>query len=270
MPFATNNNTKIYYEVRGQGEPLVMLMGLGGNGTAWVMQYQALENDYQCVLIDNRGAGRSDMPDEPYSIELFADDVAAVLGDAGIEAAHIMGASMGGLIAQAFYHQHPKRVRSLILACTGVGAGDPEFIWPEPRVLEVLSEPQPEDNNLDYLKRYASIFYDAQFVENTPNLFERLVEKRNAMPQPDYANKRQLEACITHTPNSPRLANIHAPTLVIHGENDLVWPLKNAHYLAENIPNAQLAVLPNAAHMLFVEQAVAFNDSVRTFLANQR
>ncbi len=266
MPFAIHRSTNIYYEVRGKGEPLVMVMGLGGNGTAWELQYRALEAEYQCILVDNRGAGRSDMPDEPYTIELFADDLAAVLDDIGTDSAHIMGASMGGLIAQAFYHQYPQRVRSLILACTGVGAGDPAFIWPQPQVLDVLAEKQPDDNNLDYLKRYASIFYDEAFVANTPNLLNKIVEKRREMPQPDYANKRQLEACFTHVPNSPRLANIHTPTLVVHGEHDQIWPTPNAHYLAEHIPHAQLAIIPNAAHMLFIEQPDDFNQAVRRFL----
>lgn len=266
MPFASHQTTNIYYEVHGTGEPLVMLMGLGGNGTAWQLQYQFLKAEFQCIVVDNRGSGRSGMPDEPYSIELFADDLAAVLDDAGIDSAHIMGVSMGGLIAQAFYHQYPQRVRSLILACTGVGAGDPEFVWPHPHVLEVLAEKQPEDNNIEYLKRYAGIFYDEAYIANTPNLLDKLVEKRSEMPQPDYANKRQLEACFTHIPNSPRLADIHAPTLVMHGEHDQIWPTQNGQYLAEHIPHAQLAIILNAAHMFFIEQPRDFNETVRHFL----
>ncbi|MFL0810273.1 MAG: alpha/beta hydrolase [Agarilytica sp.] len=267
MPLAQNGTVKIYYQTFGQGEPVVMLIGLGGSGEAWALQYMALQSEFHCITIDNRGAGQSDKPDEAYSITLFAQDLAAVLNEAGIESAHIMGASMGGLIAQEFFHLYPQRVRSLILTCTGVGAGDPEFVWPTPHVLEVLGEGPPEDNDPSKMERYFSIFYDSSYMKNTPGLVSTIIEKRaSSRQQPTYANQRQLEACATHVPNSPRLANIDVPTLIVHGEHDQIWPLENAYYLKRHIPGAKLEIIENAAHMLFTEQTEVFNQRVMAFL----
>lgn len=271
MPFASNGNTKIFYQVSGDGPPLIFLIGLGGTGESWVLQTMAMENEFQCITIDNRGAGQSDKPDEPYSVTLFAHDVAAVLDDLGIESAHIMGASMGGLIAQEFYHLFPDRVRSLVLVCTGVGAGDPKFIWPTQHVLEVLAEGPPEDNNHEGMQRYFSIFYDQDYMERTPGLIDSIVKRRETVTQqPEYANKRQLEACATHVPNSPRLANVSVSTLIVHGEHDQIWPIENARYLINNMPNAELKIINRAAHMLFLEQTEEFNQVVLSFLRGQK
>lgn len=266
MTFAQNQDTKIFYQAHGQGEPLIMIMGLGGTSDAWALQFQVLSAKYRCIALDNRGAGRSDMPDEPYSMETFAADVAAVMDAEGIASAHIMGVSMGGLIAQEFYHQYPERVRSLILGCTGVGAGDPEYIWPEQKILDVLTMEREHSAEPAFVAEYIKIFYDHEFIEKTPNLAEFIIATRNKMPQPVYANQRQLAACIEHTPNSPRLKDISVPTLILHGENDQIWPLANAQYLADHIPGAEYKVISHSAHMFFVEQPQDYNQAILDFL----
>lgn len=269
MPFATNNNQKIFYQVHSHnGTPLVLIMGLGGTSDGWALQLNDFSENYTLITPDNRGVGRSAMPDEPYFMDIFADDLAAILDQEEIEQAIILGASMGGLIAQEFYHKYPERVKSLILACTGVGPNDTEFVMAKQKVLDVLSTPIPEKEEelRHYLEDYISVFYHHSYCDEHPDLVDRMIQKRSSQDQPDYANKRQLAACFTHTPNSSRLKAIDVPTLVIHGDDDIVWPLNNAHYLANNIERSELKVMKKTGHMLLIEKPEEFNQSILSFL----
>src|SRR5262244_2108372 len=121
MGFVVNQGAKIYWDEQGQGEPLLLIMGLGYPSDAWYRTRPVLAAKYRTIALDNRGVGRSEMPAGPYAIALMASDAAAVLDAAGVETAHVFGISMGGMIAQEFALQYPKRVRSLILGCTAAG-----------------------------------------------------------------------------------------------------------------------------------------------------
>ncbi len=270
MPFVVNDNQKIFYQVHSHnGTPLVLIMGLGGTSDGWVLQLNDFSQNHTLVTPDNRGAGRSSMPDEPYTMDIFADDLAAILDQEDIEQAIILGASMGGLIAQQFYHKHPERVKALILACTGVGPNDTNFVMSEQKVLDVLGTPIPEkkDDLRQYLQEYISVFYHHNYCDEHPDLVDKMIHRRSDHEQPDYANKRQLASCFTHTPNSIRLKEISVPTLVIHGDDDRIWPLENAHYLANNITNAELKIMQQTGHMLFIEKPAEFNEAILSFIA---
>src|SRR5580704_4755103 len=136
MPYVSSGGSNIYWEESGAGEPLLLIMGLGYSLEMWHRSRPALSAVYRTIVFDNRGVGRSDVPPGPYSIAQMASDAAAVLDAAGIESAHVFGMSMGGMIAQEFALQYPKRVRSLILGCTA--AGGPEAVSAEPEVLQIL------------------------------------------------------------------------------------------------------------------------------------
>jgi pimeloyl-ACP methyl ester carboxylesterase len=269
VPYAENDGVQIYYETQGKGTPLVLVIGLGGTVEAWKFQVPAFAEDFQVIALDNRGAGRSDKPDEPYSMKLFAEDLKTVLDDAGIDKAHILGLSMGGLITQEFYHRYPERVLSMILGCTGVGAGDPAYVYPDQNVIRVLNLQKNEGNHYEVARQRAEIFYHPSFMEKVPDLVDRLIQKNQQLPQPEYAYMRQLEACFLNKEelwNSPRLSKIKVPVLVIHGEDDAIWPLENAEYLAEHIPGAELEIIPQAGHMFFMEKIEEFNEKVIEFL----
>jgi 3-oxoadipate enol-lactonase len=137
MPFTENGGVKIYWEEEGKGAPVLLIMGLGWPSYMWYRTKPLLTKHYRTITFDNRGAGRSDVPAGPYPIATMASDAAAVLDAAGIESAHIYGVSMGGMIAQEFALQYPKRVKSLILGCTQ--AGGPEAKHAVPEVLEVIT-----------------------------------------------------------------------------------------------------------------------------------
>lgn len=268
MPYAHSGDVRIWYEEFGAGEPLVMIMGLGGTVQAWGLQIPPLSQHYRLICLDNRGAGRSDMPAGPYDTGQFAEDVIAVMDAAGLDSAHVLGASLGGLIAQELYHRHPQRVRSLILACTGAGANDPVHIPPlDPKVLETLQLDRAAEPAERLVAAMEEIFYHPSYRAKIPNLTARLLKLHQAAPQPPHAYAAQLAACFNHPPNSPRLARIRVPALVLHGEHDAVWPLGNARYLAEQIPAAELVVIPDSAHMFLVEKPREFNRAVLDFLA---
>lgn len=138
MPYIQAGDVRIWYETFGQGEPLLLIMGLGGTVRSWGLQIPQLSKRYRLICLDNRGVGYSDKPPGPYRIEDMAADALAVLDALSIRSAHVLGVSMGGLIAQALYHAQPQRVRSLILGCTGSGPNDPDYSPPAPRVWEIL------------------------------------------------------------------------------------------------------------------------------------
>src|SRR5579863_8901572 len=136
MPFVENQGARIYWNEQGQGEPVLLIMGLGYPSNLWHRTRPLLAQRYRTIAFDNRGVGLSDVPPGPYSIATMASDAAAVLDAAGVSDANVFGVSMGGMIAQEFALQYPQRTRSLILGCTA--AGGPHAVLAEPQVLEIL------------------------------------------------------------------------------------------------------------------------------------
>src|SRR5262252_10276559 len=138
MAFIDNQGAKIYWDEQGEGEPVLLIMGLGYPSDMWYRTRPLLSARYRTITLDNRGVGRSGMPPGPYPIALMASDAAAVLDASGHESAHVYGVSMGGMIAQEFALQYPERVRSLILGCTA--SGGPHAVRAEEEVIEFLLE----------------------------------------------------------------------------------------------------------------------------------
>jgi 3-oxoadipate enol-lactonase len=166
MPFAENQGTRIYWEEEGRGVPVLLIMGLGLPSYLWHRTRPLIAKQYRAITLDNRGVGRSDVPAGPYPISLMASDAAAVLDAAGAERVHVLGISMGGMIAQEFALQHPERVQSLILGCTT--SGGPDAVQAEPEVLEIMTrrDMSPEERS----RAIKPFIYDA----NTPQ--ERIDE----------------------------------------------------------------------------------------------
>jgi pimeloyl-ACP methyl ester carboxylesterase len=252
----------IHYDVFGRrdGPPVLMIQGLGTDSRGWALQRMAFGRRYRCYTLDNRGTGRSDRPPGPYSLEVMARDALAVLDAEGVERAHVVGASMGGVIAQIIGVLHPDRVRSLVLACTAcrhhtwrrellqewadaVDEGGMAALGGEP--LEWLVGPR--------LRKRFGIWL---------NLLARIVLQQP--PEPFIA---QVGAILDATDELRlELVNVRVPTLVITGSQDSLTPVGDAEELAELIPGSRLEVLGGAAHGLMVETPNAFNDAVVSFL----
>ena len=262
MPFTENQETKIYWDEEGAGEPVLLVMGLGYPSAMWFRTRPVLAARYRTIAFDNRGVGRSDSPPGPYSIPLMAADAAAVLDACGCESAHLYGVSMGGMIAQEFALQYPDRVRSLILGCTA--AGGPHAVRAEPEVIDFLLQRASQDP-VATLEASVPYIYDSA----TPRaLIDEDIElRREWLPKPE-SYFAQLQGIVAWEAYS-RLDQIKAPTLVIHGESDRLVPFGNGELIAERIPGARLVRLPHAGHIYTTDQGEAAQTAILEFLAAQ-
>jgi 3-oxoadipate enol-lactonase len=262
MPFVENQGAKIYWDEQGSGEPLLLIMGLSYPSYMWHRSRPILAKRFRTIALDNRGVGQSDAPPGIYSIALMASDAAAVLRAAGIESAHVFGVSMGGMIAQEFALQYPNRVRSLILGCTA--AGGPHAVQAEPEVLQaILRRDVPPEESKEAIIPF---IYDAA----TPRerIDEDMAIRMKWYPTPQ-GYMGQLQGIFGWEAYS-RIAQITAPTLVIHGETDRLVPAANARLIAAKIPGAQLVLIPKASHIFETDQPAAAQNAVLEFLISQR
>jgi 3-oxoadipate enol-lactonase len=262
MPFVENQGAKIYWDEEGSGEPLLLIMGLSYPSYMWHRTRPLLTQTYRTIALDNRGVGQSDVPHGVYSIALMASDASAVLDVTGVSSAHVFGVSMGGMIAQEFALQYPQRVRSLILGCTA--AGGPHAVHATPEVLEILMRQgmTPEEAK----EAIIPFIYDS----GTPRV---RIDEDMTIRMKWYPTAQgymgQLQGIIGWEAYS-RIAQITAPTLVIHGETDMLIPPANARLISERIPNAKLVLIPRAGHIFETDQPALANRAILEYLAAQR
>jgi pimeloyl-ACP methyl ester carboxylesterase len=262
VPFAIHDHVRLYWEEHGKGPPLLLIMGLSFTLEMWHRAVPELSKEYRCIVFDNRGVGRSDAPPgQRYSIATMAEDAIAVLDAAGIqEPAFVLGASMGGMIAQEMALRHAGRVRGLVLACTASG-----FLcrraWPRREWLPgiyywVTSKHEAHERALRRLL----------YAESTPasRIEEDILIRMGCRPlrRPVLC---QLAGILSWN-SRRRLSQIQAPTLVIHGDEDHILPAINGRMVAELIPNAEFALIPRAGHMLITDQPELSIRVVKQFL----
>ena len=260
------NGIEIYYEVHGAGEPLLLIMGLGANASNWEMQIDDFAREYQVIAFDNRGAGRSEKPMEPYSIHQMAEDAAALMEELGIHSAHVFGMSMGGMIAQELALRHGDRVRALVLGATM--AGGPGATLPDAAMMQQwlalaqLPPAQAIERGLTFLysEEYAAVHRD-RLVQGALARWELMA--------PPHALQKQVMAVIAFNTHG-RLQDIHHPTLVLHGTNDKIIPFPNSDVLASNIPGARRVAYPGMGHGFLMERAEDVNREVLDFLRPHR
>jgi pimeloyl-ACP methyl ester carboxylesterase len=256
------NGCDFYYEIHGQGDPLVLIMGLRRNVEWWYRQIPALSQHFQVIAFDNRGAGRSDMPVMEYSIRLFADDTAGLMDALGISNARILGISMGGYIAQELALNYPAKVKSLVLGCTGCG-GDRAILMSPERMERFTANKglKPEE----ILRKDMDIYFSDDFVDQHPEKIEEFIEISMRYYQPADAFFRQYDACLRHDCGD-RLHNLSIPTLIMTGDDDPLVPPQNSHILNDLIPGADLFVFAGGRHCFFIEKADRFNKKAVDFL----
>lgn len=261
MPFASNDGLSLYYELKGSGEPLLLLTGLGGTCRSWTHQLMDFAASYLVIAIDPRGAGRSTVPSAPYGTSDMAADAIAVLDALGIGSAHVLGLGLGGMVAQRLALDWSERVAALILACsfarTDVYTRRLFETWAE--LLPVLG--------WERLGRLMSLWtFTPRFFEDRPDELDRLEAERRWHNQSPQAYRAQVDALLRHDTEG-ELAHISSPTLVLVGEEDIETPLRFARVLADGIPGAELRVLPQTGHRLHIETPDLFNRAVLDFLA---
>jgi len=263
MPHTAAPGFRMYYEAHGGGVPLLLINGLGSDHLEWLHQIPAFEARFRVLVFDNRGTGMTDVPPGPYTTAQMADDAASLLGDLGIPRAHVLGVSLGGMIAQEVALRHPDLVDGLVLGCTGPGGE--LSVRPSPEAMAAFALSKGEDPETE-LRRMLPFLYTDACIRERPGEIEGFVRRRLDHPTPLEGYLAQLSAAVTHDASS-RLENVRARTLVITGDADRLVDWENSLRLAGRIPGAKLIVLPGAPHRLFAETADDFNLEVLRFLS---
>jgi 3-oxoadipate enol-lactonase len=260
MPYAHANGIRIYYEVHGEGEPLVMIHGLGAACNLWSGLLPALAEHFQTVVFDNRGIGRTDAPDTPYTVPMMAADTIGLMDALEIESAHVFGFSLGGFIVQQIALDHPDRVRGLVLGSTSHSAQ----VIPEEIIQDIFRAPaMPPEEGLPILMR---CFYAQKTIDERPDVIDEWKKRRLEFPQSEASARNQRAAGFSFN-SLPWLGQITPPTLVIGGRDDRVFPVAALEEMAEAIPGAELVFLNDAGHSLFAEQPELADQHIARFLS---
>jgi pimeloyl-ACP methyl ester carboxylesterase len=259
---ATAGGVRLAWEELGAGEPVLLIHGLGYDRRGWGPLPALLAADFRVVLFDNRGVGESDVPAGPYTTAQLAADAVAVLDAAGVERAHVVGTSLGGMIAQELALSSPERVERLVLACTTPG-GERSFPMPERGqrlFLEFLQEPAEEG-----LRGLVENALADATVAGRPELVEEIYAYRLAHRPPLDGWQAQAGAAFGFDALD-RVASLTMPVLLLHGTDDHVVDTRNSSLLAEAIPGARLELFEGTGHLFFWEEPERFAASVRRFL----
>ena len=266
MPKTIIGDLRIHWESYGNKEPLLLISGVSGGTWSWEESIKVWSPHFRIIVFDNIGAGRSSKPNRPYTIEEMADHAAAVLDAAGVTRAGVVGLSMGGMIAQELALRHPDRVYHLVLGCTHCGGS--QRIPPHPNVIQRFADNKglsPEE----IIDKNLTLLVTPQFLKSGSGALKRYKERQLRAPfQPDYALKRQLDA-IAGFDTCERINNIQVPTLIFTAEHDILVPPENGRLLSRHIPNAAEKSFANAGHLIYLECAQDFNETVINFFCNK-
>jgi len=261
MPTQRVGDIDIYYEVHGDGpQTLVMIHGLTLHSGVFREQTPEFARHFRTIVFDNRGAGRTDKPEEPYTMRQLAADTAGLMNVLRIERAAMVGISMGGMIAQEFALNYPERLSCLILVCTYFGGQG--AIQPPPEIQAAIAAgaaATPEQRRLQLKAAFSD-----ETIERRPDVVEKTNEIRAVHPMPPFALARLMQALAGHD-TAERLKSIEIPTMVMTGREDRLVAPGNARMIAERIPNAVLKELPGG-HVFFIEHPELFNPLVIEFI----
>lgn len=269
MARAKLGHLEMHYELSGpeHAPPLVFIMGLGGDSNWWDPGLiKALGRDLRILIFDNRDAGRTTWSVEPhdYTIRDMAEDTVALMDLVGIGKAHVCGMSMGGMIAQELCFNHPNRVDRLILGCTSPGTG--KGVPPAPAVMAELLSSREGVSLAELAQRLLRVLFTPEWVAENAARLPLLLARVGEHPISPEGYVRQLTA-IAQFAAGDRLAGIERPTLVLHGDRDILLPPENGHILAREIPGAKLVIFEGCAHGFTTEEPNRFVSVVREFLA---
>lgn len=262
MPYAENDGIKLHYEVHGSGaESVVLIPGLGLSGLAWGPVTELFQQrSHRAVVVEPRGSGDSDTPDEHYTGEMVAADLLAVLDAAEVDAAHLVGLSMGGMISQDFVLRSPDRVKSLVLLST-FGSPDQWFN----RLFHFRKDLIREMGILEHFRVYLMFVFSPFAFRNIPEQIVRIETSLQQRPPDTAAYLRQIDYCLEHDV-SGKLGSVEVPTLVLTGSHDFLTPVPLGRELADAIPGAEYRQFEGASHGLWLEYSEDFVDACDEFI----
>jgi len=267
MPKAQSNGIELYYEIHGEGKPLVLISGLGYSSWQWHKMVPLLAEKFQVITFDNRGVGQSDKPAGPYTAGMLAQDTVGLLDALKIEKAVIVGHSMGGFIAQAIALDFPQRVEKLILCSTNFGGPNHAPITPE--AMKVLTD--LTSDALTRFKNGLAVSTAPGWSERNPAMIEEWIQWRVANPIEPVHYQAQMAIGLGLLPEAAafenKLPRLNVPTLILFGAHDKVVPPANADLLAQKIAGSTVVIFPDAGHFFPIEIAEAASRTILDFAA---
>ena len=261
MAEALSDGARLHFADAGSGPPVVLVPGLGMAEAVWADARRRLEPAHRVITVDPRGSGQSEKPAGPYTGELVAADLEAVLDAAGVERAHIVGMSMGGMIGQEFALRKPERVASLMLVSTYAAPDD----WAR-RVLEARRELIARLGFAEQFKLAVHFVFSPQAFRTIPDFIAGLEQRIADNPPDEQAYLSQLEYCLAHDATD-RLSSLSVPTLVMTGSDDFLTSRIQGRELAELIPGARYHEVPETSHGMVWEEPQQFAELIAEFVS---
>ncbi len=254
----------MYYEEKGSGDPLILIMGITARGEVWGAHDEAWSEGFRCIAPDNRGVGLSDKPEGDYTSEMMADDYAGLMDALGIEKARVVGCSMGSIIAQQLCLRHPEKVQSAVFMCPWASCDHYAA-----SLFNHMTVCKAHLDNEQFMEWIQLLIFTKPFWDNN-ECHEALVSGRkefdaNPVPQPLHGLRGQAAACVGHNVVD-QLGNIAVPCLVIGGKDDIFTPLWMAEEVAGGIPNCDTHFYDGAGHAFHFEKTDDFNPRVMEWL----
>jgi pimeloyl-ACP methyl ester carboxylesterase len=264
MAIAKAGDISMEYYVEGSGPPLFMIMGMGGQASSWGEPLlEGLQRHFTTIRFSNRGTGGTDKPADGYTIRQMADDAAGLLDAIGIGKAHVFGISMGGMIAQEVVLNHPQKVQGLVLGCTNCGPAHSVSVAAQTlaRFGQIMQLPVEER-----IQRYWEITVTPEFMQSRADFLTRIIELGMTTPTPMETFGRQFGAAQAFD-TYDRLSQIKSPTLILHGDRDILVPVENAEILHTQIPGSRARIVQGTGHCFFWEEPEEVVEEVVKFLS---
>jgi 3-oxoadipate enol-lactonase len=264
VPLAEVGDIQLDYERSGSGEPLLLIMGMSGTALHWGEPFlQRLRSGFEVIVFDHRGVGASTHLDGPVTIAQMAEDASGLLSAIGIESAHVLGISMGGMIAQELALAHPGQIRTLALGCTYCGGEGSALAAPE--VMQRLGAAMMSGDRLLALRTGWEINVSAPFAADDGAYARFLaIGEQRAVAVPVVM--AQMQACMAHDTRE-RLGDLRVPTLVVHGSADQLLPALNGRLIASLIAGSELEILEEVGHLFFWERPEYAADLIASHTA---
>ena len=263
MPKINVNDIQLYYEMHGKGDPIIFISGFNSDHLSWANIINDYANDYTVILIDNRGSGRSDTPDMPYTIEMMADDVAELCKALALSSCHFIGSSMGSAIAQMLVHRHPALCKSIIL-CNGFTKIDIRFALFAKGTATLFAKNVERRAMIEMVLGWV---FSSHFLEKKNNV-ETLIKMslENLYPMTEVGYRNQLKA-LNGFNSEVWISTIPVPCLVIGSDQDMIVPEAHMRRMAGLIPQAAYYCFHDVGHLPHLEQPKKFNEIVKQFIS---
>lgn len=263
------NGIELAYQIHGEGQPLILITGVGYGMWFWHKIIPELSRHYRVIAFDNRGAGESDKPEGPYTVSMMAADTAGLLDNLGITQAYVFGHSLGGFIAQELAVTRPDLISKIILASTN--SGGMKVIPITAEAMQVLTDRSGDP--VELIRRGVAVACAPGFAERKPEIVQELMDYRFTNPVPAQNYQAQVLAgagmsMLTDEQVLQRMKSIQVPVLILFGEHDRVVPPGNAGLMAEMLPDARVKILPDCGHMFPVEVPQITVEAILPFLKN--